>query len=375
MNGSRAVRPPRMAQPAIPRRFARRFLGGLAVLASFPTVGTAQIVTGTVRIEGTGAPARGAWIAVLDSLGERRLAVLTDSTGRFSVRVPGLGPVRLRAQLIGHADGESRVLDVGPGQSVAVALSLRERALPLDAITVEAERHCDVTPESGAAAMLWEEVKKALQGVSLTGRANLVAYRVQRFERTFGLDNAVRRERLDTVTARGDRPFTTPPPQILVEKGYVQGLESPSFYAPDAEVLLSDGFAATHCFRARRGRGETASMVGLGFEPNADRKLSDVAGTLWIDTASAALRFLEFGYTGVDFGARTRELGGRLDFTRLETGAWIVQKWWIRGPVLQAPRASTGGELGRRTIGAFMEAGAEVIEIVSNGGTGSGPDR
>jgi len=343
-------------------------LTGVLALAAGPAAAVAQIVTGTVTVEGAGEPARGAWIAVLDSLGEQRNAVLTDASGRFSVRVAGLGPVHLRAQLIGHSDAVSGVLDVRPGQTSAVSLRLRERALPLDAITVEAERRCDVSPDAGAAAILWDEVKKALQGVSLTGRANLVAYRVQRFKRTYGLDNVRQRESVDTVTSRGERPFTTPPPRVLVEKGYVQGSEALSFYAPDADVLLSDGFAGTHCFRARRGRGETAAMVGLAFEPNADRHLPDVAGTLWIDTATAALRFLQFEYTGIDFGPRTRELGGRLDFTRLETGAWIVQKWWIRGPVLLARRASTGGAISRRSIGAFMQAGAEVIEIVSDSG-------
>ncbi len=359
------------------RTWARRtLLAGVLALAASPTAAAAQIVTGTVTVEGTGAAARGAWIAVLDSLDEQRTAVLTDSTGHFSVRVGGFGPVHLRAQLIGHTDAVSGVLEVRPGQTSVVTLSLRERALPLDAITVEAERRCDASPEAGAAAILWDEVKKALEGVSLTGRANLVTYRVQRSRRRYGLDNLLQRESLDTVMLRGQRPFSTPPPRELVDKGYVQGSEAPSFYAPDADVLLSDGFAATHCFRARRGRGETASMVGLGFEPNADRHLPDVAGTLWIDTATSALRFLEFDYTGVDFGPRTRELGGRLDFTRLETGAWIVQKWWIRGPLLFARGASGGVDITRRSIAGFVQAGAEVIEIVSENGKGSrAPDR
>ena len=105
-------------------------------------------------------------------------------------------------------------------------------------------------------------------------------------------------------------------------------------------------------------------MVGLGFEPNADRQLPDVEGTLWIDTASAALRYMQFSYTGVDYGPRTRDLGGRLDFTRLSTGAWIVEKWWIRGPVLFANQASSG-LVERRRIAGFMEAGAEVVEILA----------
>jgi hypothetical protein len=330
-----------------------------------PSTVRAQTATGSVRIEGTAAAARGAWVALLDTLGSQRAAVLSDTAGRFLVRAPEAGRYRVRAQLIGHADAVSDVLSLGPGATVAVALFLKERALPLDAITVEVERRCEVSLESGAAAVLWEEARKALDAVRMTGRANLVSYRVVRFERTFGLDGMQQREKLDTLFSRGDRPFITPPPEELVERGYVQGFEALSFYAPDAEVLLSDGFAATHCFRARRGRDATSALVGLGFQPNADRRIPDVEGTLWMDTATAALRFLEFTYTGVDYGPRTRELGGRLDFTRLPSGAWIVERWWIRGPVLMARRASTGGRIPRRTIGAFMEAGAEVIDVLS----------
>ncbi|MGD8277038.1 MAG: carboxypeptidase-like regulatory domain-containing protein, partial [Gemmatimonadota bacterium] len=328
--------PPVARSPSREARSRFVVLAAVVALAAAPGAGAAQIITGTITVEGTGEPARGAWIAVLDSLDQQRNAVLTDGSGRFAVRVAGLGPVHLRAQLIGHTDAVTEVMEVAPGQARSVSLTMRERALPLAAISVEAERRCAVTPDAGAAAILWEEVRKALDGVRLTGDANLVAYRVERFRRTYGLDNVLLRENLDTVVARGERPFTTPPPSELVRKGYVQGAESPAFYAPDAEVLLSDGFVDTHCFRALRGRGETASMVGLGFEPNADRDLPDVAGTLWIDTATSALRYLDFGYTGVDYGLRTRELGGRLDFARLETGAWIVEKWWIRAPVLLA---------------------------------------
>lgn len=332
-------------------------------LASSAAPLAGQTATGRVTIAGTGQPARGAWMALLDSLDAQRHAILTDTAGRFLLRAPAFGSYRVRAQLIGHADAISGTITLGPGAIVTLDLSLEERALPLEAITVEAERLCEATPEAGAAAILWEEIRKALDAVRQTGQAGLVAYRIKRHQREFGLDGVMQRERLDTLYSSGARPFTTPPPDELVEKGYVQGFEALSFYAPDAEILLSDGFAATHCFRVRRGRDETAALVGLGFEPNAGRSLPDVAGTLWIDTATAALRFMQFNYTGVDYGPRTRELGGRLDFTRLPNGAWIVEKWRIRGPVLFARRASTGG-VERRRISSFLEAGAEVVEIL-----------
>lgn len=342
----------------------------MVALALLPCAAAAQTVTGSVRIDGTAAAARGAWVALIDSAESQRAAILTDTAGRFVLRAPAPGRYRVRAQLIGHADALSVELVLVAGRTESVALFLRTRALPLAAITVEAERRCEVSPESGAAAILWDEIRKALNAVDLTGQASLGSHRIARFERRYGLDGKVQAEKVDTAFTRGERPFATPTPEQLAESGYVQGDEAPRFYAPDAVVLLSDEFAATHCFRVRRGRNQTEGMVGLGFEPNADRRIPDVEGTLWIDTASAALRFLQFGYTGIDYGPRTRELGGRLDFTRLPSGAWIVESWWIRGPVLTARRASTGGVVAQRSIGAFMEAGARVVESGSDRGEG-----
>jgi hypothetical protein len=352
-----------------------RVLAFAAAAAAGAVAGAAaRTVTGLVRIEGAAA-ARGAWVVLLDSLGEQRGAILTDTAGRFFLRAPVPGLFRVRAQLIGHADALSGAIDLGPGQAESLSLVLKERALPLAAITVEAERRCEASPAAGAAALLWEEIRKALVAVRLTGRGRLAAYRVVRFERALALDGSLKWERQDTIFSRGERPFSTPPPQQLVDKGYVQGDEAPAFYAPDADVLLSDAFAGTHCFRVRRGRDETATMAGLGFEPNADRHIPDVEGTLWVDTATSALRYLQFGYTGIDYGLRTRELGGRLDFARLPSGAWIVARWWLRAPVLHAPRASTGGGIARRSIGAFMEAGARVLEMTSASGSDDAPAR
>lgn len=353
------------APPGTASRSSVVLLAGFLALAAAPAATAAQIIMGTLTVERTGAPAQAAWITVLDSLDQKRAAVLSDASGRFLVQVAGFGPVHLRARLIGHTDAVSEILEVGPGETRTVSLVMRERALPLAPITVEAERRCAASPDAGAATILWDEVKKALEGVRLTGEAELVAYRVERFRRTYGLDHAVLQESLDTAVLQGERPFRTPPPSDLVREGYVQGDEAPVFYAPDVEVLLSDGFAATHCFRARRGRGETASMVGLAFEPNADRGLPDVAGTLWLDTATAELRYLEFEYTGIDYSLRSWKFGGRLDFMRLEDGAWIVRKWSIRAPALLARDASGGGKSGRRSIAAIAEGGAELIEIVS----------
>ena len=64
------------------------------------------------------------------------------------------------------------------------------------------------------------------------------------------------------------RPFVTPLADVLHEEGYVvpDTLAPPAwiYYAPDAEVLLSDAFLENHCFQVLPPEEE---RVGLAFRP------------------------------------------------------------------------------------------------------------
>ena len=330
------------------------------LLAATPAA--AQSVMGQVRIETTGQPARGAWVVLLDTGGVVGASVLTDAAGRFLARATGPGTWIVRVQLIGHESIESAPILLDAGPPLMLSFALRERALPLEAITVEAERRCEVNPETGVAAAVWEEARKGLEAVRWTSLRSLVLYRLRQYTRTIDLDGRVRATDEQTTVLQAARPFVTPPAEELATLGFVRddGLES-LFYAPDAEVLLSDAFAATHCFRARSGRGEQAGLVGLSFEPHG-RDRPDVQGTLWLDAATASLRWLEYRYTGVNYGPRTGELGGRLDFARLESGAWIIERWRIRGPAFSRSRAETARQ--PLLLAGFKEAGGEVVEVL-----------
>jgi hypothetical protein len=66
------------------------------------------------------------------------------------------------------------------------------------------------------------------------------------------------------------------------------------FYAPDEQVLLSDRFVEEHCFQVARGEGSSEGLFGLQFSPAKRRNVNDIAGTLWVDSASAELRYLDF---------------------------------------------------------------------------------
>jgi hypothetical protein len=75
--------------------------------------------------------------------------------------------------------------------------------------------------------------------------------------------------------------------------------------------------------------------VGLLVKPIEGRGLSDIEGTMWLDTATAQLQSIEYSY--VNFPARIRNLGdigGEVVFSRLPNGTWIVGEWRVRTPLM-----------------------------------------
>jgi len=109
--------------------------------------------------------------------------------------------------------------------------------------------------------------------------------------------------------------------------------------------------------------------------------MSEIAGTLWLDRKTAELRDLEYEYRGLPnlpLSVKSEDFGGRVEFQRMPTGAWIVQRWVIRMPILvdKGPLAARsegvipGGVSTRPErvqLAAIREEGGEVVETVARG--------
>ena len=148
------------------------------------------------------------------------------------------------------------------------------------------------------------------------------------------------------------------PAEDLVSEGFVRESEGneTEYYAPDAQVLLSNAFLNTHCLKLTADEA-SPSLIGLAFEPGIEGELADVEGTLWVDRESGELRFLEYGYTRVPFDQGREQAGGRLEFEALPDGAWIVRQWWIRMPTVQR------SGLNRARLLGFKETGAVITRV------------
>ncbi len=249
-------------------------------------------------------------------------------------RLLDAGVFRLRAERIGFENSLSNEITLLANQTVSEELTASSSAIVLPLLAVESETECRVRPEEGYATyVLWEEARKALQVTEHTAagyRFDAVMY--QRHVNLWG--EALEQGDTQFVSMAGRHPFRSVPIEELEEQGFAREAEEGTYYyGPDAEVLLSDGFLDSHCFRYRTA-GDV--VVGLAFEPvRKVRDRVDVEGVLWLDRETSHLRTLEFSYTGV---ARPTHLGtgpgpyGQMVFDQLPSGGWIVREWWIRTP-------------------------------------------
>ena len=365
------------------RRIATR-AALLAAAVLLPTALSAQIVRGTLVDEATGTPIGGALVALVDASGATVARSLSDETGRFALRTASAGAYTLRADRIGFRR-ETAAIALGAGQTLAYRMAVRPAPVSLSAVRITGEKSCAVRRSAAGegerqTASVWEEARKALDATAMTQEQRLFSATISHYDRV--LDPRTLRvitEQRQTRAGVSENPFVAASTDKLAH-GYVQEEQgSTVYYAPDARVLLSDAFLDGHCFWLERGKDESAGLLGLAFEPVRGQKLPDVRGTLWIDPRSSELRHLEWRYLNLPRGLPEDRAGGRIDFRRMPSGAWIVQKWSIL-----MPRLKVGAEAkrdvdpfgrtqpAREQLAAVHEVGGEVSVVSAGAGASSG---
>jgi carboxypeptidase family protein len=345
----------------------------LSVATALPLAG--QAVRTVLVGAGTGELIAGALVSLVDTTGLELRRTMTDATGAVRFDLPP-GAYRLRVFRIGVARWETGVFRLASGDTFTTTLRAPEQPITLAPLTVRAERRCRLRPEEGsAAATLWEEARKAMEATEWTIRSRLYRFQTVSYVRVYGPvgGNPTAEER--TVgTGLSAWPFESIPLDSLNARGFVQtdAKGEAHYYGPDLTVLFSEMFLTQHCFKVRTN--EQDSLVGLGFEPVASRRVNDIAGVLWLDRRSMELRHLEFSYTRLG-GWVGRGALGVIAFERLPSRGWVIRRWFIRAPIprLGATRAVDGGygTAGPRDtlgVGGYREEGAHVVTVMTAGG-------
>ncbi len=323
-------------------------------------------MTGIVEEAGSGVPIAGAFVLLEDESGQVLLRTLTGPTGAFRLRAPSAGTWRIRAERIGYATAVSPAIELKEGRTLDYRFEVATRPIYLRELPVEERGRCSLLPSTEALELqeVWDEARKALSATAWTGQQPY--FRFDAVLHTRSLDprgRPVGEPLLEEARFYGRHPFRSIPARDLVLGGFVQ--EPPglvAYYAPDADVLLSDAFVRRHCFRLERGRNGSAGLLGLRFETVPQSRLPDIEGVMWLDPRSAELRSLDFRYVNLEGPADAEGLGGQVDFARLPSGAWIVRRWWIRTPVIRWIEGRLRRP-GRLRLTGIDEGGGQVVAV------------
>ena len=328
----------------------------------------AQMVRGVVRDSANGGPAAGVLVALIDAASGERRTVLTDESGQFTVAAARPGAFTLEAKRIGVRPVLTPRFSLAAGETRDVAVAVSAVVPRLAAIRVTGRSYCaDRLGEAGETATLWEEIRAALTATLITRQLRVFPITISRFKRTFDPSPLrIRDEERSEQSGVASNPFMSVPIAALSRFGYVvdDGMGNLVYHAPDVDALLSEMFVRDHCFRMVQGEGDKGGLVGLAFEPTSARKVPDIRGVLWVDAESRELRRLEFTYTNDPFEHLWPRYPSFIDYARLPSGAWIVQRWAIRMPRIEVERPDRSTPVlaaqgPRRRLVAIVEEGAE----------------
>lgn len=333
-----------------------RLLSLLLVLAwhSADAEPLAQDSAAILRVQATlsdGAPIGGALVAAVTSDGRVVAEGITTADGYRSLQLPK-GSYRIRVRRIGYEPFWSGTIAV-PYQGTLTVVADTKRVM-LEAVVVMSTSSCrNEGRDQTGISTVWDEISKALVGAQATRKdlANLGS--------AIRYKKVVERRHVKSDTTHtpiaSSRPFSAVDPAWLSRTGYVHGNVDIGFeyYAPDEAVLLSREFASTHCFKIVRNN-KRRGQVGLSFEPSPERRLSDVEGTLWLNEKSSELIEIEFRFVNVGEVDEFKP-GGKVHFRRTSSGAWLVDNWYMRFPLLEL---QMGGRETLKEIGYSEDGGA-----------------
>lgn len=349
--------------------YSRIAIGALC-LALTSHRSAAQRVAGVVRDSASREPIPGAVVTLLDSAGGLASRTITGADGRFRLPVVG-GVRRLQVLRIGF---RPRVLALKtPASDTTIAVGMTAVATLLETFSVLEQPNCSKRADRSTALALWEQARAALLASVVARDANPAFVRTLLYDRT--LDEHGTHIESQTVadstfiSSQAVRSAKTA--GEFATTGYLEETSARRrYYAPDADVLLDPTFVATHCFSLHDGSVAHAGELGLVFEPAHERDdVVDIAGVLWIDHQTPALRLLEFHFTGLEPAAASAGSGGDMVFREMRNGVVVVERWNLHVASLSRPFIRLRAPIPKRArdnvrrVNGMKDIGGELAEM------------
>jgi len=237
-----------------------------------PCTGAGQVIEGSVHSE-EGSPAPGVLVLALDSLDSTRSSWITREGGEFRLTVPYPGTWTVRAERIGFGVLEQEVV-VGEGGLAGIALEMVTVPVAIDGVQASVGMRCPGSSISPGVAELWREARSVLASVRRSGNTGASRFEVSFDRRDYRpggfLPEFLQSESVDTVLTTGMVAMRSASPEFLAEQGFIVVMDdTASYYAPDADVLLSDEFLTGHCFsqKTRDDGGHLVDAVAPAHPP------------------------------------------------------------------------------------------------------------
>lgn len=325
----------------------------------------AQRVTGTVRDSGSAIPLAGAVVVLLDTAGSTLARGLSDANGRYAL-VRAASAARLRVIRIGF---QPRIVSLGNAGALVDVVMVRIPPM-LAPVEVSSKALCSEGPDRKRAAAFWEQARAGLLAAVVAREANPAFATLLTYTRSTALnDGHVLKQQVKTASGTTTRPFLAlDTPRQLADRGYIQEDTSGRVYkAPDADVLLDESFAETHCFAVVPEDAEHPGAIGLSFEPAQGRdSLVDVRGVLWLDAGVLALRAMEFRFTQLEPAAIRSGAGGALRFHAMRNGVVFIEEWSMRLPVLKEDQSRSTARIDQMARGQDASGNNRRISRIMN---------
>jgi hypothetical protein len=334
----------------------------VAVCLLIPTGLSAQLVRGRVLEAGAGTPVARAIVELRLPSGAVATRGVSGPSGTFTLNAPGAGRYHLRVAAIGYTPHLSPAFEV-PAEGVTYGdVRLGRVAVTLAELKVLGTSRCG-TGGTGSAvlARLLEGARTSLSVMSGTIAVSGEGFRAEMVRRR---SLATRRDSLITADTTVLAPLRWPIQSVgadsLRRAGFMAGepgvtIGGPVWLGPDVDVLFSDWFLESHCFRVAARSADTATIV-VHYEPVIERGRVDIGGTLVLDRTTLALRQLTFVHRNLPAPIRAGTAGGELRFVELPNGAWLPMSWRLYAPTLSDTEGIVLGieELSGRVLGLEM---------------------
>ncbi|HUF51483.1 MAG TPA: carboxypeptidase-like regulatory domain-containing protein, partial [Longimicrobiales bacterium] len=275
---------------------------GVAVVALLlvcgPLAAQTPVVVDVRLLGEDGTAITNALVRALDAAGDTVTGQITNADGRARIILPRPGRYQFVVHHVRYQDWSSGLVDVDAATGT-LEFRLPERAIVIEGVDALTDRRCDTPPEEGPAILrMYELMQVALGKVVEAERGRTFRVREIYQRATFIRVNGRRRWN-DTTWVEVERPAATYPAHMLQRYGWASGRvgsnDRPVYSLPTADVLTSEAFRATHCFRVV-AQGDSG-WTGLRFDPDADSRLIDVRGTVWLDTLQHRPVRVDFRYT------------------------------------------------------------------------------